>query len=71
MDLSLLAELPPNVTATVYIPSDRPADVREAHDGPPASVGQFPGARNAGEAVFRIGSGTHGFSGPPLTSARS
>jgi alpha-L-rhamnosidase len=68
---SFRAELPPNVTATVCVPSDRPADVRDADGGPPASVGHFPGAQGASEAIFRVGSGTHEFSGPALTSART
>ena len=59
------------MTATVCVPSDRPAEVRDADGGPPASVGRFPVLQGASEAVFRVGSGTHEFSGPALTSART
>ena len=38
------AEIPPNVTASVRVPSARAADVRDAAGNPPASVASFPGA---------------------------
>ena len=60
-------ELPPNVTASVRIPSDHAAQVRDAGGNPPASVGAFPGARGAHEAIFHVGSGIHEFSGPAMT----
>jgi len=60
-------ELPPNVTAAVRIPSGQAAQVRDAEGNPPASLASFPGAPNAQEAVFLVGSGTHEFSGPPMT----
>ncbi len=60
-------ELPPNVTASVRVPSDHAAEVRDATGNPPASVASFPGAQGIGEAVFGVGSGIHEFSGPPMT----
>jgi alpha-L-rhamnosidase len=58
------AELPPNVTAAVRIPSGHAAEVRDATGRPPASLACFPGARDVQEAVFHVGSGAHEFSGP-------
>ena len=58
------AEIPPNVTASVRVPSARAADVRDAAGNPPASVATFPGAASAEEAVFSVGSGIHEFTGP-------
>jgi alpha-L-rhamnosidase len=63
------AELPPNVTATVRIASDQPAEVRDAAGNPPSAIASFPGADGTQEAVFGVGSGTHEFSGPALTRA--
>jgi len=60
------AELPPNLTATIRIPSRHAADVRDAAGNPPVSLASFPGAPNAQEAVFQVGSGAHEFSGPVL-----
>ena len=60
------AELPPNVTATVCIPSRHAAEVRNTVGYPPASLGSFPGAQDAQEAVFQVGSGAHEFSGPAI-----
>jgi len=60
------AELPPNVTATVRIPSSHPAEVRDATGNPPASLTSFPGAQDAREAVFHVGSGAHEFCGPAI-----
>ena len=57
-------ELPPNVTASVRIPSARAAEVRDAAGNPPASFASFPGAAGAQEAVFHVGSGAHEFTGP-------
>ena len=61
------AELPPNVSASVRIPSDRADEVRDAAGNPPAALASFPGARDAHEAVFQISSGAHEFSGPAMT----
>jgi alpha-L-rhamnosidase len=60
-------ELPPNVTASVRIPSSEAAAVRDAAGNGPVSLAQFPGVRSAQEAVFEVGSGVHEFSGPALT----
>jgi len=60
-------ELPPNVTASVRIPSRAPAEVRDGAGAAPAAVAPFPGAPGTGEAVFEVGSGQHEFSGPALS----
>jgi hypothetical protein len=60
-------ELPPNVTASVRIPSDDPAAVRDQAGSGPGSVAGYPGAPGAQEAVFTVGSGSHEFAGPALT----
>jgi hypothetical protein len=44
----------------------RPAEVRDDTGAPPAAVAAYPGARDAGEAVFEAGSGPHRFTGPAL-----
>ena len=61
------AEIPPNTTASVRIPSDHPGDVRDSAGNPPVSLDAFPGAAGAREAVFRVGPRTHEFHGPPVT----
>ena len=61
------AEIPPNVAASVHVPSACAADVRDAAGNPPASVGSFPGLTGAEEAIFIVGSGNHEFTGPALT----
>ena len=65
------AELPPNVSASVRIPSDRADEVRDAAGNPPAALASFPGAREAHEAVFQISSGAHEFSGPTMTGPQT
>jgi alpha-L-rhamnosidase len=60
-------ELPPNVTASVRIPSDDPAAVRDQAGAGPGSVAGYPGAPGATEAVFTVGPGSHEFAGPALT----
>jgi alpha-L-rhamnosidase len=60
------AELPPNVTASVRVPSADPAAVRDAEGRAPSAVAGFPGAHGAQEAVFEVGSGRHEFAGPAL-----
>jgi alpha-L-rhamnosidase len=67
--LTYWAELPPNVTATVRIPSRDPAEVRDAAGHPPAELAGFPGVTGTQEAVFAVGSGAHEFSGPAITHA--
>jgi hypothetical protein len=61
-------ELPPNVVASVRIPSDDPAAVRDQGGAGPGSVAGYPGAPGATEAVFTVGSGSHEFAGPALTA---
>jgi len=60
------AEIPPNVTASVRVPSARAADVRDTAGNPPASVASFPGAAGVEEAVFSVGSGIHEYTGPAM-----
>jgi alpha-L-rhamnosidase len=67
----LAAQLPPNVTASVRIPSDDPGKVHDADGNPPVAVADFPGAGGIREAVFEVGSGTHRFFGPPMTQPSS
>ena len=62
-------ELPPNVTASVRIPSARADEVRDAAGNPPASLASFPGSPDAREAVFQVGSGAHEFSGPVMNDS--
>jgi alpha-L-rhamnosidase len=62
-------ELPPNVTASVRIPSDDPAAVRDQAGAGPGSVAGYPGAPGAQEAVFAVGSGSHEFAGPALSGS--
>jgi alpha-L-rhamnosidase len=54
-------EIPPNTTATVYVPGSRPDEVKEA--GKPAATAT--GVRFVqvvgGAAIFRIGSGKYRF----------
>jgi alpha-L-rhamnosidase len=61
------AEIPPNVTATVRIPSGQAGQVRDSAGNPPASLEDYPGAAGVREAVFHVGTGTHEFSGPAMT----
>jgi alpha-L-rhamnosidase len=61
------AQLPPNVTASVRIPSDDAVQVRDADGNPPAAIADFPGAVGVREAVFEVGSGHHEFHGPAMT----
>jgi alpha-L-rhamnosidase len=61
------AQLPPNVTASVRIPSDDAPAVRDAAGNPPSAVADFPGALGVREAVFEVGSGSHEFRGPAMT----
>ena len=63
--------LPPNVTASVRVPSADPGAVRDGAGRPPAALDVFPGAAGAREAVFEVGSGSHEFSGPALAGEAS
>jgi alpha-L-rhamnosidase len=60
--------LPPNVTASVRVPSRDPAAVRDGQGREPDAVAPYPGAPGAREAVFEVGSGGHEFTGPALAS---
>jgi alpha-L-rhamnosidase len=61
------AELPPNVTGSVRVPSSAARAVRGAGHREPDRIDDFPGARGVSEAVFEVGSGVHEFSGPAVT----
>jgi alpha-L-rhamnosidase len=61
---TLNVSLPPNVTASVRVPSRAAGEVRDGAGRPPAAIAGFPGAPGVGEAVFEVGSGRHEFSGP-------
>jgi alpha-L-rhamnosidase len=63
---TLRVGLPPNVTASVRVPSRDPGQVRDAAGRGPDAVEPFPGAPGAQEAVFAAGSGQHQFTGPAL-----
>jgi alpha-L-rhamnosidase len=63
---TLRVELPSNVTASVRIPSADPASVRDDAGRGPAAITRYPGALGGSEAVFEVGSGWHGFTGPDL-----
>jgi alpha-L-rhamnosidase len=62
---TLDVEIPPNVRASVRVPSSKPMDVVSGNAGP-MSVGGYPGAIGQKEAVFEVGSGSYSFSGPAL-----
>ena len=64
-------EVPPNVTASVRIPSASAAEVRDSAGNPPASAGSFPGAEGWHEAIFNVGSGGHKFAGPLISDSGS
>jgi alpha-L-rhamnosidase len=68
-EFTFRAEIPPNVTASVRIPSAQAADVRDAAGRLPQALARFPGAAGAEEAVYEVGSGTHEFTGPALDSS--
>ena len=57
-------QIPPNVAASVRIPSADGSGVLDATGCGPAEIASFPGAAGAQEAVFEVGSGTHEFTGP-------
>jgi alpha-L-rhamnosidase len=61
---TLDVELPPNVQASVRVPSARPGEVVDGHGRGPAAVAGYPGAIGQEEAVFEVGPGSHSFSGP-------
>jgi alpha-L-rhamnosidase len=63
-------EVPANALASVHVPSAEAGLVRDASGAGPASVAEYPGLRDASEAVFEVGPGRHEFSGPDLRAAR-
>jgi hypothetical protein len=63
---TLRLELPPNVRASVRIPSADPAGIRSDDGRSPAAIASYPGAGDSLEAVFEVGSGWRGFTGPAL-----
>ena len=65
----LRVEVPPNATASVCVPSAHPAEVRDDAGNPPASVGNFPGAKGVREAIFHVGSGSHEFAGLAMSGS--
>ncbi|HUB71805.1 MAG TPA: family 78 glycoside hydrolase catalytic domain [Acidimicrobiales bacterium] len=66
---SLRVQLPPNVTASVRVPSARPGDVTASNGLELVGTSAYPGALGREEAVFEIGSGEYTFSGPDLWAA--
>jgi alpha-L-rhamnosidase len=66
----LQISVPPNVTASVRVPSSTPADVRDGDGSPPIAIADFPGALGVGEAVFEVGSGGHRFTGAAIAHTR-
>ncbi|MGE5132968.1 MAG: family 78 glycoside hydrolase catalytic domain [Gemmatimonadota bacterium] len=63
---ALRVGLPPNVTASIHVPSADAAAVRDQAGAPPVALAAFPGAAGGREAVFEVGSGLHEFTGPAL-----
>ncbi|HEX6518794.1 MAG TPA: family 78 glycoside hydrolase catalytic domain [Streptosporangiaceae bacterium] len=70
-------EVPPNVTASVFVPSGQAGEVRDLSGcapasvagfpgGAPASQGALPGGADVQEAVFHVGPGAHEFTGPAI-----
>ena len=58
--------LPPNVTASVRVPSSRPEEVVGSDGAGPTEIADYPGAIGQKEAAFAVGSGNFSFSGPAL-----
>jgi len=65
-ELEVDVELPPNVTASVRIPSASPVSVVGPDGRGPTTVAHYPGALGELEAVFEVGSGRYSFTGPDL-----
>lgn len=59
-------ELPPNIAASVHVPSSRPDEVVASGRAVRAGTGDYPGQVGQREAVFQVGSGAYSFSGPSL-----
>jgi alpha-L-rhamnosidase len=62
--LTLDVTVPPNVTATVYVPTADPAAVRESGRPADAAEGVTLLRTEEDAAVFRVGSGTYSFTAP-------
>jgi alpha-L-rhamnosidase len=60
------ARIPPNVQASVCIPSAEPSDVVDGGGRRPTRVDDYPGQTGQREAVFEVGSGEYSFSGAAL-----
>jgi alpha-L-rhamnosidase len=58
--------LPPNVQASVRIPSGEPSSVVDGTGRGPARVEDYPGETGQREAVFEVGPGEYSFSGAAL-----
>jgi alpha-L-rhamnosidase len=63
---TLSVRIPPNVRASVRVPSARPLEVVGGDGMTPKAVGVYPGSVGQMEAVFEVGSGAYSFSGPDL-----
>ncbi len=63
---TLEVEVPPNVDASVHVPSVAPHRVVGPGNTAPATIAEYPGRRGAAEAVFNVGTGRWRFSGPAL-----
>jgi alpha-L-rhamnosidase len=61
--LTLDVSIPPNVTASIHVPSTDPAGVRDQRDDGPDAVGEFCGRRGMHEAIFEVGPGTYRYVG--------
>jgi alpha-L-rhamnosidase len=61
---ALEATIPPNTTATVYIPAKSPADVNEGGGVAQRSPGVRLVGYEKGQAIFEVSSGRYGFASP-------
>ena len=61
--LTLDVSIPPNMTASVRLPSTDPAGARDDNGIGPVAVGEFCGDRGMREAIFEVGPGTSRFVG--------
>jgi hypothetical protein len=59
--LTLNVTIPPNTTATVYMPTSAPNTVKESARNPAASPGVTPAGMMAHAAVYKLTSGTYTF----------
>ena len=63
---TLEVNIPPNVRASVHVPSARPGEVVGADGTGPGLVADYPGTIGQREAVFEVGPGRYSYSGPHL-----